>query len=126
MYFSDLGYASYDEYLQSRHWAKLKEQRIKNKNAKCHICGSKAWLLLHHRTYENLGREKKQDLVVLCTRCNKLIHFYDNGMRVPLTYEALTKREKEIWHRKNGYLGSIGKLRPSIFINPVVRFFVGL
>lgn len=126
MYFYELGYASYEEYLQSRHWEKLKEQRIKNKNAKCYICGSKTWLLLHHRTYEHLGREKKGELVVLCTRCNKLVHFYDNGKRVPLTYKALLAREKEIWRRKNGYLGPIGKLRASLVLDPVVDWLFGM
>jgi len=40
----------------------------------CRICNRKTWLNIHHKTYKNYGKEKKEDLMVLCKFCHGELH----------------------------------------------------
>lgn len=59
----------YKRYLKSKHWRGIKE-KIYQKYKKCQKCGKRYDLQVHHTTYENLGNEKLQDLLLLCRRCH--------------------------------------------------------
>jgi hypothetical protein len=73
----------YETYLLSQHW---REFSIRAKVAKrycceeCHTTEEKArkkfrqGLNVHHKTYENLGREKLSDVEVLCYGCHMARH----------------------------------------------------
>ncbi len=64
----------YNEYLNSKHWALLRQQYIP-KDMKCSMCHNKCdSLQLHHLTYMHIGNEKADDLLPLCENCHKLIH----------------------------------------------------
>lgn len=70
-----LGYSSYDEYLQSEHWQKLRKMILISAGEKCQRCGSRAALQVHHETYDNLGHERVDDLLAVCRECHDKIHF---------------------------------------------------
>lgn len=73
----------YDEYLNTSHWERLREQKLRVAGRRCERCGTRAHrtfrgtitgLQVHHRTYERLGAEHLEDLEVLCEICHKREH----------------------------------------------------
>ena len=67
-----LGFKNYKDYLKSYLW-KSKAKWMKECFPNCYICGSSKRLEVHHKTYENIGNEKSQELLVLCRKCHKEI-----------------------------------------------------
>jgi 5-methylcytosine-specific restriction endonuclease McrA len=65
----------YKEYINSDEW-RLRSFRAKIRaKFKCQVCNKpyeKELLDTHHRTYERLGCEKNEDLIVLCRTCHTL------------------------------------------------------
>jgi len=70
----DLKTMPYKEYLQSNHWKAMRKRQLKLANYKCGLCNSKDNLNVHHKTYENRGDEKDEDLIVLCQECHAKFH----------------------------------------------------
>lgn len=64
----------YQEYLDSDHWRILRNEKLRDAAYRCQLCNSPSDLQVHHRTYENRGREPLSDLVVLCGECHALFH----------------------------------------------------
>ncbi len=64
----------YQEYLKTDHWKRMRDCRIHDFGGLCAVCCSGQGLEVHHRTYQNLGKEKEQDLTVLCRDCHELFH----------------------------------------------------
>lgn len=73
---------NYEEYLKSPHWLRF-SQGIKKLRRKCEDCGIDALearhrhkqdLNVHHLTYERVGNEKPEDVVVLCFYCHLKRH----------------------------------------------------
>lgn len=81
--FPEHGYsymATYQEYIRSKDW-QVKADRFKtDANYTCERCkrycniigGSQ--LHIHHKHYNTLGRERREDVSVLCEWCHKLQH----------------------------------------------------
>ncbi len=70
-----MGKRSYQQYLQSDHWKRLRSRkRRKSKNGACAICGAVGALDTHHLLYRNLYDVKTQDLRLLCRGCHFLGH----------------------------------------------------
>jgi 5-methylcytosine-specific restriction endonuclease McrA len=67
-----LGFESYQDYLNSYLWQEKKNYLIEKKCA-CEICGSKNSLLVHHKSYFNVGNEDSRDIQVLCKDCHNKI-----------------------------------------------------
>lgn len=63
----------YYEYIQSPEW-KAKRAAIIAELKCCVRCKSKYRLQIHHLNYDNLGHEKKEDIVLLCEFCHGGIH----------------------------------------------------
>lgn len=65
----------YNAYLLSPEWdAKRKSAKRRAKN-RCQVCNAGHLPLhTHHRTYENIYKEKPADLTVLCAVCHALFH----------------------------------------------------
>lgn len=63
-----------DVYLISDHWQKKRAEALAHANWACQLCNQKELLNVHHRTYENLGCENIQDLIVLCGLCHDKFH----------------------------------------------------
>ena len=62
----------YKDYLKTEYWKRT--TNMKKLNRSCAICGSYKNLETHHLTYNNIGKEKGDDLRVLCHRCHQLVH----------------------------------------------------
>jgi hypothetical protein len=115
MHYSELGFDSYDEYLESSLWKKIRDIKYSAGDPyRCRLCHTKKVLYLHKRTYYNLTPEfftflLKHDrkmfnkiLVYLCSRCNNLVHWYDGKRqkkKVPLDYLFLWEREQQLFYR---------------------------
>ena len=62
------------EYLSSSAWSDKKREVLARDNHKCVICNNKRNLEVHHRTYENIGKEPLSDLCILCQGCHIKYH----------------------------------------------------
>lgn len=70
--FSDRLY--YQTYLKSPAWLQLRARIFRSRGFSCEICQSKKNLQLHHVTYERLGYEKDEDVMILCRKCHEKAH----------------------------------------------------
>jgi hypothetical protein len=61
-------------YYSSSHWRTLARRMKQEAGLRCVRCGGRLRLAVHHHTYERLGREKEQDLEVLCEECHLSHH----------------------------------------------------
>ena len=72
----------YDEYLWSSHWRQVRAALMLIQKAQCVHCGDASFygegrereLHAHHHHYENRGRERYEDLSLLCKQHHKLEH----------------------------------------------------
>lgn len=87
----------YDDYLRSDRWQMTRLRRLMqaehNDEFGCIKCeGCKLWIPLsciqvHHENYERVGRERMEDLKVLCDGCHNIAH----GLRPPLWHSDALK-----------------------------------
>ena len=88
------GFKSYNEYLNSEHWRNFvvllfdaRENKINdyinNKQIRlgtwnCEECHKKFYspmgLQVHHKSYDCLGSERSEDVILVCKQCHKKIH----------------------------------------------------
>ena len=54
--------------------AVIEKKYMKTKYKVCQNCGKDYDLQVHHKTYENLGEEKEEDLLLVCKNCHSKIH----------------------------------------------------
>ena len=70
--------ADYKRYLRCKHWQNLRQQVLNRAGGRCENCGYQPWrpgqLQVHHRSYERIGHEDLNDLIVLCPRCHMRLH----------------------------------------------------
>ena len=66
----------YPNYLKSPAWLTKKAQVLERDGYKCVLCNkySVHGLLVHHKTYDNIGKEPLEDLTTLCTPCHEKYH----------------------------------------------------
>ena len=65
----------YVTYLYSSAWIQKKEQVLQRDGNRCTNCGSNQELEIHHKTYDNIGKEKPDsDLLTLCRPCHLKHH----------------------------------------------------
>ena len=66
----------YKEYLATPHWRRTRQKALERSGTKCEYCGAAKTVILqvHHLTYDNLGDELPEDLMVLCQKCHRLVH----------------------------------------------------
>ena len=80
---------TYKEYLDSPAWKMKRDAVIQRDGGQC-VCGANA-TEMHHKTYDNIGKELLSDLVVLCEECHKRLH----QPRVPSDQRSATQSVKE-------------------------------
>ncbi len=85
----------YKDYLKTAHWYDTKEAALERAGRKCEICQSESELHVHHLVYENIGCEKKADLVVLCETCHTKEH------NRPFVVEFRTRRKEQLMSAGN-------------------------
>ena len=78
----------YPKYLQSETWKKKREKVFQRDGHLC-ICGETA-TEVHHKRYDNVGKEPLSDLVSLCKECHSDLH--------------LKLKEKDEWNRWIEYI----------------------
>jgi len=65
----------YAEYLQTQHWQNRRKRALRRAEYTCQLCNDGDGILhVHHKTYENLGCEEDNDLIVLCENCHQTFH----------------------------------------------------
>ena len=65
---------NYYEYLQSEEWQAMRAAAMRYYDNRCALCNGRDSLHVHHRTYERLGQERVNDLIVLCDSCHSRHH----------------------------------------------------
>lgn len=113
MYAQDLGYENYTSYRRSPSWQRLKPK--KGEQCQRRFCSHRA-TIPHHLNYLRLEKERRKiDYVVICSCCNDLAHFSDEGEKIEVEKEghALKKR----WVEINSLWWNIKQFRPSMFFH---------
>lgn len=64
----------YENYLQSDIWDAKRNELFDERGRICQRCMSVNQIEVHHITYNNLGNEPLEDLLVLCTPCHLAEH----------------------------------------------------
>ena len=64
----------YSTYLASSEWQETRRRTLEAHHNRCDSCGGRYQLNVHHRSYQRLGHEHPDDLVVLCRPCHKAAH----------------------------------------------------
>ena len=88
----------YVAYLKSKAWKQLRD-RLVSGTYRCQGCGKlklPSQLQVHHLTYDNLGREKRGDLAVLCADCHKLA----DQLRAQRSEDSMYDRRLTGWAEK--------------------------
>ena len=95
---------NYQEYINSKAWEIRRRLAIQLAGARCEVCKRENELHVHHLSYENLGAERDEDLLVVCVRCHNDLHWgqrHDDAGEVavlqylPVTKEAFETRTNE-------------------------------
>lgn len=67
---------NYSAYIISEDWKRKADAAKKRAGHRCQVCNRDTSQVLqleaHHRTYENLGSERADDITVLCNECHDL------------------------------------------------------
>lgn len=64
----------YANYMNSARWTAFREVALARAKRRCRACSSPDDLHVHHLTYERLGNERLEDVVVLCENCHDIVH----------------------------------------------------
>ena len=80
----------YDEYLKSEVWQIRRAMALERAGYKCHVCGERENLNVHHKTYEHLGNELPEELVVLC----RAHHWIEHNPGKPVPKNINKKKDK--------------------------------
>lgn len=67
----------YYRWINSNAYRGKRNEKLKAVGYKCELCGSAKNLQVHHITYENLGYEPLDDLLVVCRKCHEELHKED-------------------------------------------------
>lgn len=69
-----LGMSSLREYHRSIYWTVKHVGVRRRRPCWCERCGTAYDVVLHHKTYKNLGNERDEDLEFLCGKCHQKHH----------------------------------------------------
>lgn len=76
----------YQEYLKTPHWQEIRLRVLESGNNECAKCHSQVDLAVHHKNYENIGKEINNDLIILCEVCHTKHH---NAEKYPVKFGEL-------------------------------------
>lgn len=101
-------------YYKTKHWSKLRSEIAYGDEAECEICHNKRYgyykigkkkgqrkpksvnhLHLHHKNYDRMYKEKRDDLMLLCDSCHKLGHMLEKMQRRHEIYKDMYMKFKE-------------------------------
>ena len=90
----------YDQYLKTGVWRSFRAGWIDRHGDRCARCRRKGENL-HHRTYDRVGHEHDDDVVLLCRQCHETFHGR-HGMDVGRTDQFCSERVR-FGHRIHGW-----------------------
>jgi hypothetical protein len=64
----------YDAYINGPDWGERRKAKLRQVGYRCQGCDETERLEVHHLTYDRLGNERMEDLMVLCQLCHALEH----------------------------------------------------
>lgn len=73
-------FLDYTKHINSDRWERRRQQAIQDVGGTCQfikngkLCGSTDRIQVHHLSYDNLGNEKPEDLLVVCRECHRRVH----------------------------------------------------
>ena len=80
------------QYLQTSEWRKTRAAALVRADHVCSLDRTHSQdLEVHHNTYERVGAELPEDLVVLCRSCHRLYHKHNGRPRRPKTEEQMRR-----------------------------------
>ncbi len=97
------------EYYKTDHWKRLSRQLIKQNN-KCEICGNEHYYMpkrngkkrllrrftCHHKNYNHLFKETKEDIMVVCFSCHETGHHLEALADRDEKYIPLLKQWRDV------------------------------
>ena len=87
---------SYEDYLQTIHWRRFREEIFEERNKTCESCKcdlTKTQYNIHHKNYRRVGKENKADVMLLCLKCHTEHHDKKNKKKANVNVVS-TKEEK--------------------------------
>lgn len=102
--------SEYEQYLQSDHWKNFRKGYL-DLHPYCENCELPRWLAqitydqdlhVHHRTYENIGKEQNSDMQSLCRRCHEIETFGRSDLRAPKAVKCTLCGETH-WNPRSEY-----------------------
>lgn len=85
---------NYYEYLASEEWQRVRQWALALYGGKCHVCNTKRNINVHHKTYERLGKELPDDLMLLCETHHK--EYHEKGILPETPKEQITLTDIEV------------------------------
>ncbi len=73
---------SYDKYLRSKHWRDTRKYSEVVSGKVCLVCKKSTGLHLHHRHYKTKGYEDGSELVWLCAKHHRTLHYEPDGTEI--------------------------------------------
>ena len=118
---------TYKEYSGSPAWKVKRDRVIQRDGGQC-VCGAQA-TEVHHKTYDNIGKEPLSDLVALCKECHGREHeSYVPPNPQPSTQPAPCVSDppgKAYWDKFKAYVKENGN-RLQLFPEPNLPSFYGI
>lgn len=99
----------YSAYLRTEHWKNKKQEFLLTiTDRRCLVCWSTCMVNVHHRTYQRIGREFNDDLIILCEDCHHSLHkiaerLKANGFSDKFNTTDIFKASKRIKHKAREY-----------------------
>lgn len=95
---------AHQEFMKSPEWENIKKKLFKLRGKKCEICGSKKHIQVHHLTYKRFGgKERPEDLQILCGKHHMKVHGIKRKPKEKLTKKRGVRTYKQILHDKYGF-----------------------
>lgn len=88
----------YCKYVLSSKWRSVSRNKRKQ-TPFCQCCGFTSDLVVHHMTYERVGKELSSDLCVLCKYCHDEFHT-KYGKKLVMLHETLSFISKQSFEKK--------------------------
>lgn len=67
--------SEYTKFINSEEWEAIRKAKLEESGYSCERCGIGEALQVHHRHYNmEFGKERTEDLMVLCKQCHDSMH----------------------------------------------------
>ncbi len=102
------------QYYKTEHWKKLRNKLAYGDDAQCEICGANRWenykigpkkgqrrpksvnkIHIHHKHYDTMLNESRNDVMLLCDSCHKFFHMLEKMRKKHSMYEKAYQELKK-------------------------------